>query len=210
MFRESQSVSCTSRIFIVRYSSSKDIPSNVPGTRSPSGIISLQSRQTLKENSIAFYINVCDSVNKGLSSLELSAPLYVPPVFNKPLVNVLQSFIERRSRSIIEQSFCLVNRRDDPRFCIPFPSLNVHDPKRVAREPVDLVRHVNDPRFRARTEVDGLTDRFLSHSRRQKAIDYVTDVRPVSRFSAVTGNRQGFAGHGPVKEVGDDVAVSTR
>ena len=43
-------------------------------------------------------------------SLEFGAPLNFLPVVNKPLVNVLQSFVERRSWSIAEQFLCLVNR----------------------------------------------------------------------------------------------------
>jgi len=35
------------------------------------------------------------------------------------------------------------------------------------------------------------------------------DVRPVPRFGAVTGNRQGRSARSPVEKVGDDVAVST-
>jgi hypothetical protein len=62
-------------------------------------------------------------------------------------VNVLPSFVEGRVRSIPRQSLCRVNRRDEPRFCTPIASLNVHYAESGTREPIDLVCYVNDAAF---------------------------------------------------------------
>src|SRR5665647_248764 len=70
------------------------------------------------------HLNFVASISNGLLPIEGGScfalparPLFLKfgalddilPVFYKPLVNVLQPFIESRSRSITKQSFCFIN-----------------------------------------------------------------------------------------------------
>jgi len=96
------------------------------------------------------------------------------------------------------------------RLLVPVTPFPVDDPGPAPRESQHGICHVDDAGLDAGTKVDGLADGLFPDTHGKQALDDVPHVGPVTGLGPITGNRQGFAFHGPVEEVGDDIAVPAR